>query len=352
MTELQRQDRWQSVFFTLKDPSDGACLRVTMGRGRFDALKLELENGRRVHVFGRPELFEAKGDFSLRALSIERFGLGDHLAALERLKAKLAAEGLFAPERKRPLPALPAPRSARDRERRRRQARRAHRDPDPLPARPRAGRRDVRAGPVRGRRDDRRARGAVPRRRPRRDRARPRRRELRGPAARSATSGSCARWRPAPCRSSRRSATSRTRRSATSPPTSARPRRAWPRGSSCPTRPSCVERLDRARERLALGAAAADRPSAARGAARLETSATSACRARRPSARRSSASGAQARARGRAPASARAARDARARLRDRPLRRDDPPRRQPASTPATASRSSSPRAASARASRT
>src|SRR5215210_7569177 len=102
VTELKRQDRWQTVFFTLKDPSDGACLRVTIGRGRFDALKLGLENGRRVHVFGRPELFEAKGDFSLRALSIEHFGLGDHLAALERLKDKLAAEGLF--ERKRALP--------------------------------------------------------------------------------------------------------------------------------------------------------------------------------------------------------------------------------------------------------
>jgi exodeoxyribonuclease VII large subunit len=107
VTELKRQDRWQTVFFTLKDPEDGACLRVTMGRGRFDALKLELENGRRVHVFGRPELFESKGEFSLRALTIEHFGLGDHLAALERLKAKLAEEGLFAPARKRRLPAFP-----------------------------------------------------------------------------------------------------------------------------------------------------------------------------------------------------------------------------------------------------
>jgi len=107
VTELKRQDRWQTVFFTLKDPDDGACVRVTMGRGRFDALDLGLQNGRRVHVFGRPELFEAKGDFSVRALSIEHFGLGDHLAALERLKAKLAAEGLFARERKRPLPRFP-----------------------------------------------------------------------------------------------------------------------------------------------------------------------------------------------------------------------------------------------------
>src|SRR5215210_1233668 len=105
VTELRRNPRWQSVFFTLKDPSDGACLGVTIGRGRFDALRLDLVDGERVHVFGRPELFEAKGDFRMRALSIERFGLGEHLAALERLKKKLAAEGLF--ERKRPLPFLP-----------------------------------------------------------------------------------------------------------------------------------------------------------------------------------------------------------------------------------------------------
>jgi exodeoxyribonuclease VII large subunit len=105
VTELRRNPRWQSVFFTLKDPNDGACLGVTIGRARFDALRLDLVDGERVHVFGRPELFEARGDFRLRALSLERFGLGDHLAALERLKTKLAAEGLF--ERKRPLPLLP-----------------------------------------------------------------------------------------------------------------------------------------------------------------------------------------------------------------------------------------------------
>jgi exodeoxyribonuclease VII large subunit len=107
LTELRRQARWQSVFFTLKDPQDGACLSVTMLRGQFDALRLELASGERVHVYGRPELFEPRGDFRLRALSIERFGLGDHLAALERLKRKLAAEGLFAPERKRALPRIP-----------------------------------------------------------------------------------------------------------------------------------------------------------------------------------------------------------------------------------------------------
>jgi exodeoxyribonuclease VII large subunit len=107
VTELRRSDRWASVFFTLKDPQDGSCLGVSMARGQFDALRLELAEGDRVHAYGRPELFEARGEFRLRALSLERFGLGEHLAALERLKTKLAAEGLFAAERKRPLPLLP-----------------------------------------------------------------------------------------------------------------------------------------------------------------------------------------------------------------------------------------------------
>src|SRR5207248_10215617 len=78
-----------------------------MPRGQFDALRIDLADGERVHVFGRPELFEQRGDLRLRALTVERFGLGDHLAALERLKRKLAAEGLFAAARKRPLPRPP-----------------------------------------------------------------------------------------------------------------------------------------------------------------------------------------------------------------------------------------------------
>jgi len=107
VTELKRHDRWASVFFTLKDPEDGSCVPASMQRGKFDGLRLDLADGERVHVYGRPELFEQRGDFRLRVLTIERFGVGAHLAALERLKVKLAAEGLFAQERKRPLPLLP-----------------------------------------------------------------------------------------------------------------------------------------------------------------------------------------------------------------------------------------------------
>jgi exodeoxyribonuclease VII large subunit len=107
VTEFRRQARWQSVFFTLKDAQDGSCLPVSMPRGGFDALRLELADGMTVHVLGRPELFAARGEFRLRALTIEPLGLGAVLAGIERLKRRLAAEGLFAPKRKRALPLFP-----------------------------------------------------------------------------------------------------------------------------------------------------------------------------------------------------------------------------------------------------
>ena len=182
MTELRRQAAWQTVFFTLKDPESGACLSAAMPRGQFDALRLELANGERVHVYGRPELWEQKGELRLRAMSIERFGLGEHLAALERLKAKLAAEGLFAEARKRPLPRLPRRIglvTGNDAAAKRDvlttiQAR--------FPPARVARRRDVRAGPTRRRGDGRGAGGGRRRARGRRRHPRPRRRQLRGPA--------------------------------------------------------------------------------------------------------------------------------------------------------------------------
>jgi exodeoxyribonuclease VII large subunit len=107
ITELRRQPGWQSVFFTLRDPEDGSSLPVTIPRATFDALRLDVVDGVRAHVFGRPELWAARGTFRLRARAIEPLGLGDVLARLERLRQDLTAEGLFAAERKRTLPFLP-----------------------------------------------------------------------------------------------------------------------------------------------------------------------------------------------------------------------------------------------------
>lgn len=105
--ELRRNAAWATVFLTLKDPKTGATLKVTIGRPAFDRLELGLAEGETVHASGRAELYEPKGELGLRAATLERVGVGGHLVALERLKRELAAEGLFALERKRRLPRVP-----------------------------------------------------------------------------------------------------------------------------------------------------------------------------------------------------------------------------------------------------
>ncbi len=107
VSELRRAPTWANVFLTLKDTQTGACLAVTIPRARFDALELGLSDGERVHVEGRPELWVARGTLALRARTIERFGEGEHAAALARLRRALEHEGLFAPARKRRLPRFP-----------------------------------------------------------------------------------------------------------------------------------------------------------------------------------------------------------------------------------------------------
>ena len=182
VTELRRSDRWGSVFFTLKDPADGASLPASIPRRTFDALKLDLADGERIHVLGRPELFAAKGEFRLRALSLERFGLGAHLAAIERLKQTLADEGLFDAARKRPLPRFPRRIGLVTGHRRGRATGRDHDDPHPLSACAHPRRGDPRPGAAGGDRHRRGAPGDQPRAGHRRGDPHARRRQLRRPA--------------------------------------------------------------------------------------------------------------------------------------------------------------------------
>ena len=107
VSELRRSGAWKTVFLTLKDPSSGACLPCTMARSAFDRLAPALSEGERVQAMGRLQLYEARGELSFRIATVERVGAGDHAAALARLRRRLADEGLFAPERKRPLPRFP-----------------------------------------------------------------------------------------------------------------------------------------------------------------------------------------------------------------------------------------------------
>ncbi len=93
------------IYFTLKD--DTSQLRGVMFRGYARLLRFRPEDGLEVLIKGRVSLYSARGDLQVYAASMEPRGLGGQQLALEQLKAKLAAEGLFAPERKRPLPFFP-----------------------------------------------------------------------------------------------------------------------------------------------------------------------------------------------------------------------------------------------------
>lgn len=94
------------LYFTLKD--DKSQIGAVMFRRQGKSLSFIPANGMEVMCFGRVSLYAVRGDLQLYVEEMEPRGQGALFLAFERLKKKLAAEGLFAPERKRPLPFLPA----------------------------------------------------------------------------------------------------------------------------------------------------------------------------------------------------------------------------------------------------
>src|SRR5271156_1959415 len=92
-------------YFSLKDAS--AQVRCCMFRQRNMLLGFAPRDGQKVLVRARIGLYEPRGEYQLVIDHLEDAGLGALKRQFDELAAKLAAEGLFAPERKRPLPALP-----------------------------------------------------------------------------------------------------------------------------------------------------------------------------------------------------------------------------------------------------
>jgi exodeoxyribonuclease VII large subunit len=92
-------------YFTLKD--DKSQISAVMFRRQGAGLRFMLENGLAVLCFGRVSLYSVRGDLQLYIEEMEPQGQGALLLGFEQLKKKLAAEGLFAEERKRALPFLP-----------------------------------------------------------------------------------------------------------------------------------------------------------------------------------------------------------------------------------------------------
>lgn len=93
------------IYFTLKDA--GASLRCVMWKTSVMRQNLSLRDGMEVEVHGRVGVYEPQGQYQLYADQIRPRGEGALFQEFLRLKAMLEAEGLFAPERKRPIPEFP-----------------------------------------------------------------------------------------------------------------------------------------------------------------------------------------------------------------------------------------------------
>ncbi len=92
-------------YFSLKDSA--AQVRCAMWRQRNTAVRFRPRDGMAVLVRARVGLYEPRGEYQLLVETLEEAGEGALKREFEKLKARLAAEGLFAVERKRPLPAVP-----------------------------------------------------------------------------------------------------------------------------------------------------------------------------------------------------------------------------------------------------
>lgn len=92
-------------YFTLKD--EGGALKCVMFKGNAFRLRFRPENGMKVIAMGNISVFPRDGAYQLYCKSMAMDGIGDLHAAFEQLKKKLAAQGLFDPAHKKPLPKYP-----------------------------------------------------------------------------------------------------------------------------------------------------------------------------------------------------------------------------------------------------
>ncbi len=94
------------LYFSLKD--EGSRVAAVMFRGTAEKLKFRPENGMKVLLHGRVSVYVRDGSYQVYASSMEPDGIGALYIAYEQLKKRLESEGLFRPERKRPLPKIPS----------------------------------------------------------------------------------------------------------------------------------------------------------------------------------------------------------------------------------------------------
>lgn len=104
---VQLQRRGTTAYLTLRDPDVDMSLSVTISVHALNAMGAPLLEGARVVLQAKPTFWPKRGTLQLEARQIRPVGVGDLLVRIEILKQRLAAEGLFDGDRKRPLPFLP-----------------------------------------------------------------------------------------------------------------------------------------------------------------------------------------------------------------------------------------------------
>ena len=107
VAEFRPRPGARNVYLILRDPDVDMSLTVVADAALVGSVLPAIEAGQRVLVLARPEFWSGRGSLQMRAKEIRPVGIGELLAQLERLKGVLAAEGLFSPARKRPLPFIP-----------------------------------------------------------------------------------------------------------------------------------------------------------------------------------------------------------------------------------------------------
>ena len=108
VTEVSRRGGQPRCFFVLRDTAADMSLQVSCPRQLVDDLQPPLADGTRVVVWLKPDFWTGRGQLTMTAYDVRPVGVGALLARLEELRKTLAAEGLFATERKRALPFLPS----------------------------------------------------------------------------------------------------------------------------------------------------------------------------------------------------------------------------------------------------
>ena len=108
VAQLSRRPGQRTAYVTLRDPAADMSLTVTCSVALLEGPGGAIEEGATVVVHARPQFYATRGTLSLAADQVRQVGVGELLARLEHLRRVLAAEGLFAEDRKKSLPFLPA----------------------------------------------------------------------------------------------------------------------------------------------------------------------------------------------------------------------------------------------------